>query len=144
MKYDFIKIRLNELGKTQTEFAEAIGITQSKLNVTLNHPELREFQTSEILKAAEFLGYNTESFVAYVAGNPEKPSVNITKNVNTSDILMIADIVKEFFEKNGYEITPEQRAALVDHFYQQNITDAGKIKELLSVMQAFQSGIKGK
>ena len=110
----------------------------------MNHPELREFQTTEILKAADFLGYDAESFMKYVAGTEKEPVAHDKKSVNMSDILMIADIVKEFFEKNGYEITPEQKAALVDHFYHQNITDADKIKEMLSVMQAYQSGIKGK
>jgi hypothetical protein len=48
---------------------------------------------------------------------------------------MIADIVSEYLNKNGFKITPEQRAMLVDPFYQKNITDAEKIKEMLSFMQ---------
>lgn len=135
MKYDFIKVRLNELGKTQTEFAEALGITQSKLNVTLNHPELREFQTSEILKAANFLGYDPESFVKYVGGSNELPSV-AKESIDMQKILMIADVVKEYFDKHGYELTPEQRVALVDHFYHENMINEDEIKKLLSLMQA--------
>ena len=137
MKYDFIKARLTELGKTQTEFAEAIGITQSKLNVTLNHPELREFQTSEILKAASFLGYDPEDFMKYVAGDTEQPKEKNTckQSISMDKILMIADVVKEYFDKNGYDLTPEQRVALVDHFYQQNIISEDEIKKLLSLIQ---------
>lgn len=141
MKYDFIKVRLNELGKTQTEFAEALGITQSKLNVTLNHPELREFQTTEILKAANFLGYNPESFVKYVGGNGELPSV-AKESINMQKILMIADVVKEYFDKHGYELTPEQRTELVDHFYRENIISEDEIEKLLSFMQKIK--FKGK
>lgn len=138
MKYDFIKVRLNELGKTQTEFAESIGITQSKLNVTLNHPELREFQTSEILKAAKFLGYDPEEFMKYVAGSNEQPSV-AKESIDMQKIIMIADVVKEYFDKNGYELTPEQRVALVDHFYHKNMINKDEIKELLSLMQVMKS-----
>lgn len=136
MKYDFIKARLTELGKTQTEFAQAIGITQSKLNVTLNHPELREFQTTEILKAAEFLGYDPESFMKCVSGETtEQPSV-VNKTISMDKILMIADVVKEYFDKHGYDLTPEQRAALVDHFYRENIINEDEINKLLSLMQS--------
>ena len=83
-KYYFIKDRLRELNKTQTDFAVYIGITQQKLNVSLNHSELREFQRTEIEKAAEFLRYDLNDFARYVAGetielprkleNPEKDS----------------------------------------------------------------------
>lgn len=139
-KYEFIKVRLKELGKTQTDFAEALGITQQKLNVTLNKPELREFQNTEILKAADFLGYSYESFLKCVTGVSKEPIIE-QKNIGTADILMIADIVSEYLAKNGFKITPEQRVALIDRFYQQNITDANKIKEMLSFMQSVDFGL---
>jgi transcriptional regulator with XRE-family HTH domain len=138
-KYEFIKVRLKELGKTQTEFADALGITQQKLNVTLNKPELREFQNNEILKAADFLGYSYESFLKCVTGILPEPTIE-PKTIGTADILMIADIVSEYLAKNGFKITPEQKVALIDRFYQQNITDANKIKEMLSFMQSMDFG----
>lgn len=139
-KYEFIKIRLKELGKTQTDFADALGITQQKLNVTLNKPELREFQNNEILKAADFLGYSYESFLKCVTGVLKEPTIE-QKTIGTADILIIADIVSEYLNKNGFKITPEQRVALIDRFYQQNITDANKIKEMLSFMQSVDFGL---
>ena len=54
-------------------------------------------------------------------------------------ILEIADIVREYMAVNGYDLTPEQREALVAHFYQQNLHDAGAIKQQLSVMAVLQS-----
>ena len=131
------KIR-TEHGLTQVALSANINIANS---VIADIEAGRRSPSKEMAKrlAIEFK-MPIETFLVEDLTNLEQTK----KSVNTADILMIADIVKEFFEKNGYEITPEQRAALVDHFYQQNITDAGKIKELLSVMQAFQFGIKGK
>ncbi len=151
MKYDFIKIRLSEIGKTQTEFAEAIGTTQSKLNVTLNHPELREFQIPEIIKAAEFLGYSAESFIRYVAGDPEKPTLNepnseIVSNISAETMVDILAAIDDFLTENNLFMSQEQRKKLLKHFCKTECHTAGHIKETLSTLQAVNSEIftKGK
>lgn len=57
----------------------------------------------------------------------------------TAIVLQIADIVQEYLSKNGMTMTTEQRAALIDHFCQQNLTDAEQIKQQLSLLGALQS-----
>ena len=85
-------------------------------------------------RLAEFFGVALDTFIIdnsdIITQDNKKQSINMDK------ILMIADVVKEYFDKNGYDLTPEQRVALVDHFYQQNIISEDEIKKLLSLMQA--------
>lgn len=59
--------------------------------------------------------------------------------VSTATLLQIADIVQEYLNKNGMTMTTEQRAALIDHFCQQNLTDTDAIKQQLSLLGALQS-----
>ena len=61
--------------------------------------------------------------------------------VPTATLLQIADIVQEYLNKNGMTMTTEQRAALIDHFCQQNLTDADAIKQQLSLLGALQSNV---
>lgn len=85
-------------------------------------------------RLAEFFNVALDTFIIdnsdIITQDNKKQSVSMDK------ILMIADVVKEYFDKNGYDLTPEQRVALVDHFYQQNIISEDEIKKLLSLMQA--------
>lgn len=59
----------------------------------------------------------------------------------TALVLQIADIVQEYLNKNDMVMTTEQRAALIDHFCQQNLTDAEQIKQQLSLLGALQSNV---
>jgi hypothetical protein len=159
-KYYFIKGRLTELGKTQIEFAECIGTTQQKLNVTLNHPELREFQISEIVKVAEFLGYDLRDFATYVAGtttdiprnavhtNDSTPNFRL-KMTQEEEIDIIATILKSIDEvlcENGLELSIEGKAIVFAHLYETRCQEPSRIKEALSLMQLTNSElfIKGK
>ena len=85
-------------------------------------------------RLAEFFNVTLDTFIIdnsdIILQDDKKQPVSMDK------ILMIADVVKEYFDKNGYDLTPEQRVALVDHFYQQNIISEDEIKKLLSLMQA--------
>lgn len=85
-------------------------------------------------KLAEFFNVALDTFIVESADIIEQNTEY--KHVSMDKILMIADVVKEYFDKNGYELTPEQRVALVDHFYHENIINEDEIKKLLSLMQA--------
>lgn len=112
----------------QKELAEKINVSATAL--TFIEKGIRQPSKEMVLRLAKFFNKPTDYFLfeETTCNTDEKP-------VNTADVLMIADIVSEYLNKNGFKITPEQRAMLVDRFYQKNITDAEKIKEMLSFMQ---------
>lgn len=123
-----IKTLRKERGLTQMQLAAE---THVSLGVIADIESNRRTPSKEVAKRmAEYFKVPVETFIL------EETDIKPGKPVNTADIIAIADVVQEFFQKNGYQITPEQRVALIDHFYQQNITDANKIKEMLSLMQA--------
>lgn len=132
---DKVKTLRKEKGLTQMQLASATNIS---LGVIADIESNRRTPSKEVAKRmAEFFNVPVETFI--LENSEIQPA---TKHVNTADIIAIADVVQEFFQKNGYQITPEQRVALIDHFYQQNITDAKQIKEMLSLMQTMQSKVK--
>lgn len=146
MKYEFIKHRLAAIGKTQVEFANAIGTTQQKLNVTLNHPELREFQTSEIVRAANFLGYDTESFLRYVADGTTLPTIisdtpNTTKSVSPEIMVDIIDAVTDALAEKNLTLSPNQRKELIKHFCDCGLTNRDTIHHIVSGMLALKSDL---
>lgn len=112
----------------QKELAEKINVSATAL--TFIEKGIRQPSKEMVLRLAKFFNKPTDYFLfeETICNTDEKP-------VNTADVLMIADIVSEYLNKNGFKITPEQRTMLVDRFYQKNITDAEKIKEMLSFMQ---------
>ena len=59
--------------------------------------------------------------------------------ISMKQILMIADIVRQYLDSNGYTLTDDQRVALVEHFCQENISDVNQIRQQLSVLAAVQS-----
>lgn len=129
-----IKSLRKERGLTQMQLAAATNIS---LGVIADVESGRRDPSKEVAKRmSEYFNVPVETFIlenADIQGTP-------CKTTSTANILMIADIVKEFFEKNGCTITPEQKVALIDHFCQQNITDVNEIKKMLSLMQAMQFG----
>ena len=123
-----------EKGLTQEQLAEKIGVSRAVLGVV--ESGLRAPSKEMAKKLSVFFNVPLETFLMEDIQQAPKQSVSMDK------ILMIADVVKEYFDKNGYDMTPEQRVALVDYFYQQNIISEDEIKKLLSLMQALQ--FKGK
>ena len=119
----------------QKELAEKINVSATALMFA--ERDIRQPSKDLIIRLSKFFNKPTDYFMFEGCGeSAEKQSTSMDK------ILMIADVVKEYFDKNGYDLTPEQRVALVDHFYQQNIISEDEIKKLLSLMQALQ--FKGK
>lgn len=113
----------------QKELAEKINVSATALMFA--ERDIRQPSKDLIIRLSKFFNKPTDYFM-FEGGSDEteKQSVSMDK------ILMIADVVKEYFDKNGYDMTPEQRVALVDYFYQQNIISEDEIKKLLSLMQA--------
>lgn len=64
--FSFIKNRLKELGKTQTELAQYLNIDNARLSEILNGK--RTVQGREVAPLAKFLKINIEKFAQYVAG----------------------------------------------------------------------------
>ena len=117
-----------EKGLTQEQLAANIGVSRGVLAGVESgfHTPSKEMAK----KLSAYFNVPLETFLIEDIQQTPKQSVSMDK------ILMIADVVKEYFDKNGYDLTPEQRVALVDHFYQQNIISEDEIKKLLSLMQA--------
>ena len=63
--YDYSKLlgRIREKGFTKVTLAEAIGISETTLNLSLGNK--RAFKQDEILKACEILGIPLESVNSY-------------------------------------------------------------------------------
>lgn len=132
---------MNVLSARVVEFRKKKGLTQEQLAKEINVSRgvlagiecgLRTPSKEMAKRLAAFFNVPLEIFVCEGVATPEQNN----KTISTAQILMIADIVEEYLKKYGYKITPEQRVMLVEHFYQMNITDANKIKEMLSFAQA--------
>ncbi len=136
MKYDCIKERLTELGKTQANLAAYAGITQQKLNVTLNHPELREFQIAEIVKVAEFLQYDLSDFVKYVAGDPSVPTPTKLLSKHDDDILArnISRALGDCLKEKHIALSPDGWATVFNQLYKSKCQDKQTIGAMLSGM----------
>lgn len=116
-------------GMTQMQLATATNIS---LGVIADIESGRHDPSKASAKVlSEYFNVPVQTFILENTGiTTEK------KTLTTQQIIMLADIVQEVINKQGFQITQEQRAALVDYFYQQNITDAEKIKDSLSVLAA--------
>ena len=139
-------------GKTMT-FAEKIkalrkerGITQMQLAASTNISlgviaDIESNRRAPSKEAAKRLSeYFCVPVQVFILESEEITNVpRFTKTVPTAQILAIADIVQEYLDKNGMTMTREQRAALIDHFCQQNLTNADAIKQQLSLLGALQS-----
>lgn len=119
---------------TQVELAAKVGISFAIIGQIESGSRNPSKEVAR--KLAEFFNVALDTFIVESADIIEQN--NEYKSVSMDKILMIADVVKEYFDKHGYQLTPEQRAALVDHFYHENIINADEIKKLLSLMQAMQ------
>ena len=148
-KYYFVKDRLSDLGKTQIEFAEFVGISQQKLNTTLNHTHLREFQTSELVKVAEFLKYDLASFVRYVSGDTkelpkktdsqENSACFIPDNLQEEYVAMCMQTIDEFLKENDVNLSTERKARIFAYIcsgaQQKYAKDRNSILGILSALQ---------
>jgi len=117
---------------TQVELAAAINISFAIIGQIESGARNPSKEVAK--KLSDFFGVALDAFI--IESAPVEKKDTPLSNVNMANILLIADIVQEFLNKKGYQITPEQRAQLVEYFYQQNITDAGKINEMLVFMQS--------
>lgn len=115
---------------TQVELASAIDVSFAIIGQIESGARNPSKEVAK--KLADYFNVALDVFIVESAPIEQ----NNMQHANTADILAIADIVAEFFSKNGYSITPEQRVTLIDHFYQQHITDENEIKKLLSFMHA--------
>ena len=137
---------MNVISARVVEFRKRKGLTQEQLAEKINvsrgvlagvESGMRGPSKEMAKKLAVYFNVPVELFLFEEAQSPSDQA----KMMSTESILLIADIVQEFLKKNGFKITAEQRAALVDHFYQQNITEPEKIRESLSLLQAMQFGV---
>lgn len=121
-------------GLTQEELAKSINVTRAIISMV--EASTREPSKELAKRLADFFQVPVELFI--YKEDIQSPE-STKKMISTAQILQIADIVAEYLSQNNYEILPEQRAALVEHFYQQNLHDADAIKQQLSVMAVLQS-----
>lgn len=121
-------------GLTQDELADALHTAHS--TISMIEAGTREPSKQIAKKLADFFQVPVETFL--YREDVQTPS-QTQKMITTAEVLLVADIVADYFRENGYEITPEQRNSLVSHFYQQNLRDADAIKQQLSVLAVMQS-----
>lgn len=135
---DKIKTLRKERGMTQMQLAAVANIS---LAVIAGVESGRRPPSKEMARRlAEYFNVPIEVFIC-----EDTPITHTTQTpkqiVPTATLLQIADIVQEYLNKNGMAMTTEQRAALIDHFCQQNLTDADAIKQQLSLLGALQSNV---
>lgn len=124
-----LKSLRKERGLTQMKLA---ATTNLSLGVIADIESGRRDPSKEVAKRlADYFGVPIQAFIV--------EDEEITKTTDISQILMIADIVADYLKKHGYEITPEQRVALIDHFYQMHMTEPSKIQDMLSIMGPLRS-----
>lgn len=121
-------------GLTQDELADALHTAHS--TISMIEAGTREPSKQIAKKLADFFQVPVETFL--YKEDVQTPS-QTQKMITTAEVLLVADIVADYFRENGYEITPEQRNSLVSHFYQQNLRDADAIRQQLSVLAVMQS-----
>lgn len=123
-----IKSLRKERGLTQMKLAAATNVS---LGVIADIESGRRDPSKEVAKRfADYFKVPIQTFIL-----EDAPIAQATaKPVDTATVLMIADIVAEYLQKNGYQLTHEQRAALIDHFYRMNVNEPEEIKRMLSVM----------
>lgn len=120
-------------GITQMQLAAATNIS---LGVIADIESNRRTPSKEAAKRfSAYFGIPVQAFILE-SESIIQPQKQIAP---TALVLQIADIVQEYLNKNGMVMTTEQRAALIDHFCQQNLTDAEQIKQHLSLLGALQS-----
>lgn len=117
---------------TQVELAAAIDISFAIIGQIESGARNPSKEVAK--KLSDYFNVPLDVFIVESSDIMGKNTDNQT--VSMDKILMIADVVKEYFDKHGYDLTPEQRVALVDHFYHENIINEDEIKKLLSLMQA--------
>ena len=123
-----IKTLRKEKGMTQMQLSAATNVS---LAVIAGVESGRRNPSKEVAKRlADYFNVPLQTFIL-----EDAPIAQATaKPVDTATVLMIADIVAEYLQKNGYQLTHEQRAALIDHFYRMNVNEPEEIKKMLSVM----------
>lgn len=132
-----IKALRKERGITQMQLAAATNIS---LGVIADIESNRRAPSKEAAKRlSEYFGVPVQVFILESEEITNAP--RFTKTVPIAQILVIADIVQEYLNKNGMTMTTEQRAALIDHFCQHNLTDADAIKQQLTLLGALQSNV---
>lgn len=130
-----IKSLRKERGMTQMQLAAATNIS---LAVIAGVESGRRTPSKEMARRlAEYFRVPVDVFIFEKCeiGQPQ-PQKQIAP---TALVLQIADIVQEYLSKNGMVMTTEQQATLIDHFCQQNLTDAEQIKQQLSLLVALRS-----
>ncbi|MFV0627015.1 MAG: LexA family protein [Alphaproteobacteria bacterium] len=90
-KYEFIKDRLKDLGKTQKELANYVNIAPPHLSAIIKG--IREIQQKEIVSFAKFLDINLENFTKYISG--------VTKELDYENNNQITTISKIGFVQAG-------------------------------------------
>jgi transcriptional regulator with XRE-family HTH domain len=122
-------------GLTQEQLADAVSVSRSVLSLV--EAGIRPPSKEMAKKLSVYFRVPAEMFLfedAQVSGSKNK-------SMTTAQIIRVFEIIKEYLEKNGYNITEEQKTVLVEYFCQQNLTDAEQIKQQLSIFQAMQSGL---
>jgi transcriptional regulator with XRE-family HTH domain len=124
-----LKILRKQKNITQVELASAIDVSFAIIGQIESGARNPSKEVAK--KLADYFNVALDVFIVESAPIEQ----NGAQHIKTGDLLAIADIVAEYFNKHGYELTPEQRVALVEHFYQENIITKDEINKLLSLMQ---------
>ena len=132
-----LKSLRKERGITQMQLAAATNIS---LGVIADIESNRRTPSKEAAK--RFSDYFRVPVQVFILEDEEITQIQPTaKSVPTAQILVIAEIVQEYLNKNGMTMTTEHRAALIDPFCQPNLTDEDAIKQQLSLLGALQSNV---
>lgn len=121
----------------QKELAAQINVSATALMFA--ERDIRKPSKDLVMRLAKFFNKPTDYFLFENTDAPET-------QVSADTLFDILDVLNEFLTENHLYMAPEQRRLMVKHFYEQNLRDPVRIKEMLSALRAVNGDmfIKGK
>lgn len=131
------KLRM-EHNLTQIALADRVGVSYAIIGMIESGARPPSKETAK--KLAAFFGVSADYFLFENAPEPTHT------NISADTLFDILDVLNEFLAENHLYMEPTQRRLIVKNFYEQNLRDPVRIKEMLRALRAVNGDIftKGK
>lgn len=113
---------------TQIALADRVGVSYAIIGMIESGARPPSKEVAKKLSA--FFGVSADVFLFEDIDIPAQTQISV------DTLFDILDAVNEFLAENHLCMTPEQRRLMVKHFYEQNLRDPVRIKEMLSALRA--------
>ena len=116
MDSDWLKARLDEIGKNQSDLARALGVDPAA--VTRLFKGERQVQTHEIRTLATFLRMPLDQVAAHVGGEPaSEPSENGAPVINVSVLATVITALEEWLGRQRLQLGAQDKAEAIALLY---------------------------